>query len=298
MISLPNTASETRFAFGKNWMRYLATVDEKRIQHAMDDLTTMLEVDSLAGKTFLDVGCGSGLSSLAARRLGAVVHSFDYDLDSVACTMALRHRYFPEDEHWMIESGSILDEAYIKSLGTFDIVYSWGVLHHTGHLWEAMANVHLAVKEGGRLFISIYNDQGFYSRAWRAVKRAYCHAPLAIRPLIVLGVGSVLDGRSFLKSCILGHPAQWLRQRWNGTPHRGMNRWHDLVDWVGGYPFEVAKPEDVFGFCRQRGLSLQQMVTAGGGLGCNCFVFQQLPAYRVPVSSAEANAVSFCETTV
>jgi 2-polyprenyl-6-hydroxyphenyl methylase/3-demethylubiquinone-9 3-methyltransferase len=51
-----------------------------------------------------------------------------------------------------------------------------------------------------------------------------------------------------------------------------MSRWHDLVDWVGGYPFEVAAPEFVFDFYRERGFSLIQMKTCGGGLGCNQFV--------------------------
>jgi hypothetical protein len=55
-----------------------------------------------------------------------------------------------------------------------------------------------------------------------------------------------------------------------------MSRWHDLIDWVGGYPFEVASPEQIFDFCRERGLSLKRLKTCGGGSGCNQFVFEKL----------------------
>jgi len=110
----------------------------------------MLNVESLEGKTFLDVGSGSGLSSLAACLLGAKVYSFDYDPKSVACTRELKRRYFPNDD-WVVESGSVLDKAYLSSLGQFDVVYSWGVLHHTGHMSEALVNVAPLVRPSGSL---------------------------------------------------------------------------------------------------------------------------------------------------
>src|SRR2546426_1571009 len=129
-----------RFAFGENWARFLALLDDQRIRDAEESLQSKLEVENLAGKSFLDIGSGSGLFSLAARRLGARVHSFDYDPQSVACTAELRRRYFPGDERWTIEGASVLDAAYLASLGPFDVVYSWGVLHHTGHMWQALEN--------------------------------------------------------------------------------------------------------------------------------------------------------------
>src|SRR3981081_3303222 len=146
-----------RFAFGKNWSRFLNVLEESRIVRAEESLREMLEVDTLEGKSFLDIGSGSGLFSLAARRLGARVHSFDYDAKSVACTQELRRRYFNDDPLWTVEQGSALDPAYLSALGKFDVVYSWGVLHHTGAMWRALDLVAKNVKPGGRVFVGVHN---------------------------------------------------------------------------------------------------------------------------------------------
>src|SRR4028119_1082407 len=163
-----------RYQFGKNWRWFLSVLNDKRILEAEKSLKMMLEVESLQGKRFLDIGSGSGLFSLAARRLGAKVHYFDYDPDSVACTQELKRRYFPDDQDWIIERGSALDVDYVKSLGQFDIVYSWGVLHHTGAMWQALENASLPVDNNGLLFIAIYNDLGDKSKQWRKIKQVYC----------------------------------------------------------------------------------------------------------------------------
>src|SRR4051812_21429253 len=174
-----------RFEFGENWRRFLDVLDDERIAEAERSLREMIGVDSLSGLTFLDIGSGSGLFSLAARRLGAErVHSFDFDPQSVACTRELRRRFFDGDAGWTIEQGSALDEEFVAGLGDWDIVYSWGVLHHTGDMWRALDIAQSRVRPGGRLFISIYNDQGGRSALWRAIKRAYNRAPAALRPLL------------------------------------------------------------------------------------------------------------------
>src|SRR5947209_113336 len=132
-------AQGERFEFGANWRKFLALLDDARIAEAESSLKRMLEVESLAGRSFLDIGSGSGLFSLAARRLGACVRSLDYDAESVACARELRRRFYPDDSDWQIGEGSVRGEEYVRALGAFDVVYSWGVLHHTGAMWRALA---------------------------------------------------------------------------------------------------------------------------------------------------------------
>ena len=262
-----------RFKFGENWSRFLATITDKRIERAETSLKEMLELDDLSGKSFLDIGSGSGLFSLAARRLGARVHSFDFDPQSVACAIELRRRYFPDDEAWKIEEGSALDGDYLRSLGKFDIVYSWGVLHHTGAMWRALENAQLPVAPGGKLFIAIYNDTGTQSARWKWIKRTYNRLPRALRSPFALTVALPEETKALTRALIKFRPGEYART-WTGyDANRGMSHWRDIVDWVGGYPYEVAKPEEIFDFYRARGFTLTKLKCGGVGLGCNEFVF-------------------------
>ena len=261
-----------RFEFGVNWARFLSLLNDTRIRLAEDSLRHMLEMEDLQGKTFLDVGSGSGLFSLAARRLGARVRSFDYDPQSVACTAELKRRYFPGDSDWIVEEGSVLDTGYLERLGSFDVVYSWGVLHHTGAMWRALENVAPRVVNGGKLFISIYTDQGLSSRLWLRIKRTYNALPGSLRWLVLLPAFVRLWGPMSVRDVLRGRPLQTWRQ-YGREGARGMSPWCDVVDWVGGLPFEVAQPAQIFDFYRARGFRLERITTCGGNLGCNEFVF-------------------------
>lgn len=264
------------FQFGKNWQAFLSVLEEERIVQAEISIKDYLGLDSLKGLTFLDIGSGSGLFSLAARRLGAKVHSFDYDPQSVECTKELKNMYFKSDDNWTIEQSSVLDDAYMSELGEFDIVYSWGVLHHTGDMYKALENASKLVKEDGILFISIYNYQVYWTTFNTMLKRIYNKAPLFGKWLVAgtfilfQVVKGLIKDMLFLRNPII----RYIEKK----KSRGMSMWYDWIDWVGGYPFEAARPEQIFDFYFQKGFLLQKLKTAGGGHGCNEYVFRKMKA--------------------
>jgi 2-polyprenyl-3-methyl-5-hydroxy-6-metoxy-1,4-benzoquinol methylase len=265
-------ANAERFEFGSNWKRFLRKLDDERIANAEQSLKDMLGIDTLAGRSFLDIGCGSGLFSLAARRLGARVHSFDYDPESVACAQYLRQRFFPDTDEWTIEEGSALDPDYLAGLGSFDVVYSWGVLHHTGSMWPALEYATIPVADGGRLFIAIYNDCGPESERWVRWKKRYCELPAPLKPLYAAAVMAPYEVRDAGGSLLRGQPGRYLRSWTQYKGQRGMDRWRDIIDWVGGYPYEYASTDAIVRFYEEHGFRAERVVPTGG-LGCNEFVF-------------------------
>jgi 2-polyprenyl-3-methyl-5-hydroxy-6-metoxy-1,4-benzoquinol methylase len=264
-----------RFGFGANWKRFLTLLDERRVDAGVASLQFFLDVTDLKGKSFLDIGSGSGLFSLAARRLGARVHSLDYDADSVACTEGLRQQFHAGDPLWTTTQGSVLVNETLPPAASFDIVYSWGVLHHTGNMWLACENAAARVAPGGKLFIALYNDQGWGSKAWLRTKQLYNALPPALRFLVLWPAMARLWGPTLVRDTVTkGNPlATW--RNYAKVMGRGMNPWYDAIDWVGGLPFEVATPEKVVDFHRQRGFVLTHIRTLGSGLGCNEFVFER-----------------------
>ena len=270
-----NKTQTDRFEFGKNWTSFLKTLNLARIETAEESLLEMLELPNLKGKSFLDIGCGSGLFSLAAKRLAAAsICSFDYDEQAVECAGRLRAEYAPGDPDWKIERGDALDSEYLSGLGQFDIVYSYGVLHHTGDLWRALSNVCVTVKPGGKLYVAIYNDQGFASKAWLSIKKFYNRLPEWARPVFTALFVPGAEAPYVVKNIMQGK-LPW--SHWSTYySRRGMSRMHDITDWVGGLPFEVAGPDKVFNFFRARGYRLDRMITCGGGHDNNQFVFTRM----------------------
>jgi 2-polyprenyl-3-methyl-5-hydroxy-6-metoxy-1,4-benzoquinol methylase len=266
-----------RFEFGKNWMRFLRVLNDERIAIAENSLKSLLKVASLEGKTFLDIGSGSGLFSLAARRCGAKVHSFDYDPESVACTQELKRRFFPDDSSWVVERGSVLDPTFLDTLGTFDIVYSWGVLHHTGRMWQALDSVKPLVGIGGQLFIAVYNDQGEVTDRWARVKQRYNSLPKPLAVLYALRIIATEERGSLISYLRAGGIVAWLRSwtEYGKQSTRGMNKWHDWIDWIGGQPYERATIEQVVDYFGKDGFRLVNMVDRSNGYGCNEFVFDR-----------------------
>jgi 2-polyprenyl-6-hydroxyphenyl methylase/3-demethylubiquinone-9 3-methyltransferase len=272
--TLTVTRPSDAFAFGRNWQRYVDRyLDPERIAIASQSLADLIEED-LRGKTFVDLGAGSGLFSLCAHRAGASrVISVDVDPDSVESCRILKERS-GDPNSWNVVEASILDPKLRELIPQGDVVYSWGVLHHTGDMWKA---VHLAadlVKPGGLFCIAIYNratDRFLDSQKWLRIKRAYNHAPHA--------------GRAAMRWTFLAYwTARQLYARQNPLRiareykrSRGMALMTDLVDWLGGYPYEFASADEVVTFCTEScGLEVVKVLTlTPRDTGNNQFVFRR-----------------------
>src|SRR6266545_2128449 len=239
---------DRRFGFGDNWLDFARALSAGQIAEAEKSVRDLLQRDTLAGLSFVDIGSGSGLFSLAARRLGARVHSFDFDADSVLCTARLRERHRPDDPDWTIEQGSILDRDYVRKLGTFDVVYSWGVLHHTGAMHDALSAAARLVAPGGVFGFALYH-RTLMCRLWRWEKRWYSGAsPQAQRRaralyIALLRAAFFIVGRDFRSHVANYHSV------------RGMDFAHDVHDWMGGYPYESILAPEVDALMRPLGFA-------------------------------------------
>jgi SAM-dependent methyltransferase len=268
---------EPRFRFGRNWQSFREKAwSEARVNEAVRGLDALVGRASLEGKSFLDIGSGSGLHSLAAKKLGASkVVSFDYDKDSVACTKEVRDAG-PDGEKkgWEVKQGSVLDLEFMRSLGTFDIVYSWAVLHHTGDMWKAIEQAMIPVRPGGLFAIAIYNRvKGklgtLSSEQWAKVKRAYSEGtPLRQNAMLAAFVA----WRLAVTTTDLRNPIREIREY---KKSRGMSWMHDARDWVGGYPYEFATSEELERFFEKRGFRVKTKIPIEGeGWGNNQLVFE------------------------
>lgn len=249
-------AMSTRYDFGRNWSELAARFEEEHVARAMADLDRL--VGRLDGRTFLDVGCGSGLHAVAALRLGArSVHAIDYDPDSVATTQAVLAR-FAADGDWRVERGDAVAPDGLPP-GPFDVVYSWGVLHHTGAMWRAIANTAARVGPGGRLAVALYVKTRFCA-SWTVEKRIYArHAWL--RPLIKYPfAGSLLLARAIRDRDAISHVREYRKAR-------GMEFLVDIDDWLGGYPYESVEPPNLEATIEGLGFRLDARFNTGPRIG-------------------------------
>jgi 2-polyprenyl-3-methyl-5-hydroxy-6-metoxy-1,4-benzoquinol methylase len=264
MAMVVKDASQPTFAFGGNWRSFSRFVSEDRIRGAQSNIVDWLGQDAVVGKTVLDIGCGSGIHSLGFRRLGAKsIVSLDVDPLSVACTRRFWEK-LGRPSNWRVNQVSVLDAEAMAALGQFDIVYSWGVLHHTGEMWRAIDTTARLGKPGARLWISIYTKGPHYPE----------HLATKIR----FNKASWLEKQKML--------ARHLRRSWRYGkstgksfrewfwPERGMNQYHDAVDWLGGLPYEVASVAEITGFLAERGWTLERVDERSDG-GCSVYLFRR-----------------------
>ena len=240
--------SEQRFAFGRNWNQYIRkSFTPERVEISKKHLLEFLGLSNLSGRSFIDVGCGSGLHSLAAFQSdAATILSFDYDQDSVRTAEYLRREKAGAPDNWSVKQGSVLDKEYMEALGKYDIVYSWGVLHHTGDQWTAIRNAASVVGDEGLFYIALYSADVHTNPTpefWLEIKQKYINSSRFQQNRMVLWyIWNFAMGRSIkrLPSII----KTMLEYKFS----RGMSYITDIRDWLGGWPMEFSHDADVLKF--------------------------------------------------
>lgn len=239
--------TQATFSFGKNWEKFVEThFTPERVDISRKHILDFLGMSDMTGKYFLDVGCGSGLSSLAAFKAGAArIVSFDVDPCSVKTTAKLCELQ-GNPKTWTVLQGSALDNKFLATLEPADILYSWGVLHHTGAMWEAIENTMKLMRGDGLFYIALYTT-GPKSGYWIRIKKEYNQASSFKKCLMEWG---------YVLRFILGH----LRHGQNPLPEifnykksRGMDFMTDVRDWLGGWPYEDTTVEEVQAFFEKHG---------------------------------------------
>jgi 2-polyprenyl-3-methyl-5-hydroxy-6-metoxy-1,4-benzoquinol methylase len=273
MVAVDNKLKEreAHFEFGKNWESFTDLLDQNRMALAEESLRRLVDVK---GKRVLDIGSGSGLFSLAALNLGAEVLAVDIDEHSTAATTASLERYAPATSKWAARQVSVFD-LDPATHGQFDVVYSWGVLHHTGAMWEAIEAASRMVAPGGKFVLALYERTPLCG-VWTVEKRLYSRAPRLLQRLAqaayvaTYSAGLLATGRN---------PIKVVRE----TRARGMDTMHDVHDWLGGYPYESTSEKALTDFLSKLGFALEMnnpvRVHAWGilGTGCSEYVYRKTP---------------------
>ena len=260
--------AESHFEFGKNWSDYSRLIDDRAIEEAERGVLNLLTRDEIAGASFLDIGSGSGLHSLAASRLGAKeITAVDIDPDSVETTRQVLAAHHVDAT---VVRKSVFD---MEDIGSFDIVYSWGVLHHTGDMWAAVRAAAEHVKPGGLFVIALYQKTPLCG-AWMIEKRIYTAAPRVLRQILK----SVYHVGLMARLALVGrNPARYIREYRSA---RGMSYWHDVHDWLGGYPYESSSPGETSDFVCGLGFEPVRTRPLPSGIGvfgtgCAEYVFRK-----------------------
>lgn len=258
------------FRFGENWERYSEQIlNEQRLAVAEQSLVELVGKNAVAGKSFIDIGCGSGLFSVAAARLGATP-VIGIDVDKICVRVADQNacEWLPEEQRPTYQQLSVLNRDELRRLGVFDIVYAWGSLHHTGAMYTAIENAVSLVNEQGMFVIAIYNRH-CSSPVWVGVKWFYNQLPRFLQPLLCW----------FFVPIIL--TAKLIATRKNPfQTRRGMDFFVDVTDWVGGYPYEYASVEEIAGFVQPLGFVLEKFTRGATPIACNEFVFRKVQETR------------------
>lgn len=264
----------THFEFGRNWKSYVDNVVTQRsIDAAEQGLERLISRDEIIGKSFLDIGCGSGMTMLAALRLGAgEVHGMDIDPQAIGATHSLLG-HFADGSNWSAKTMSVFDTTSLAA-GRFDVVHSWGVLHHTGAMWEAIDLARRLVAHGGLFVLALYRKTMFCP-VWRLEKRIYSRSPRPIQSVARLIYKATCSIRLVSKG-----ENPWRYSRSYGQSRRGMDWDHDIHDWLGGYPYESVSQQEMLTYARNHDLEVIKVIAEPPFLGvfgssCDEYVFRK-----------------------
>jgi SAM-dependent methyltransferase len=248
------------FSFGANWRRYAESITDEQIQQARRSLVESFAHHGVAEHDFLDIGSGSGLFSYCAflERARSIL-SVDVDPNSIATTEGFVERA-GAPASWKVQQGSILDDGFRRTIPLADRVYSWGVLHHTGAMWEAVAAALELVAPNGLFCLALYTRPRFLP-VHMALKRTYNRLPGMVRPALTGGVACAkLGKRVFVHR---QNPLSYVRGY--GRSNRGMSFWRDIEDWLGGLPFEFTSTDEVTRFVERRGFAVERVIQRAPG---------------------------------
>lgn len=263
---------DSHFAFGENWASYSKLIGEPQIEHAKEGLLKLIPAEDFKGRSFLDIGCGSGLHALAASRLGVSrIVGVDIDPNSATTARKILTERNPSAP-WQIENISVFDLTP-DHFGTFDIVYSWGVLHHTGDLWQAVSKAAALVAPNGLLAVAFYRET-YLDPFWKLEKRFYTNAPPSIQNFIK---SSYINAFRVARAATRQESfADYISKY---SSRRGMDFEHDVHDWLGGYPYEAALAPEVdrrmiaLGFKAERVFARSKSIGIFGS-GCDEYVYR------------------------
>ena len=141
-------------------------------------------------------------------------------------------------------------------------------------MWDAVNNAMTRVRPGGVIYLALYNDQGVISKYWTGVKRLYAAVPRGGKRVLDVGYIGFFGAALAMADAVRGrNPLGRYRD-----DARAMRFTTDIVDWIGGYPFEVATPSETIQFAERRGFQMLWSQLVGRKHGCNEFVFRRAPA--------------------
>lgn len=189
--------------------------------------------EGVKGKRVLDGGSGSGMVSVAFALMGA-------DVTGVDITPKCVENGYKRAEHYGVKCKFINESLVTLDLSNehFDIIYSWGVLHHTEDARQSFFSLARHLREGGEIIVAVYLKTKI-SWFWNFARIFYQNAPTVFKT-IFLNIGSVfLNIVDLFRKIIFNKERYMMRgtnnkeilNDWFGVPHRTFHSYNEVFKW-------------------------------------------------------------------